>query len=65
MSITHVPEEEENASGVVIGGIEKTWTYSPVLEDLLTKILNELKKIRIHNEMITGNEITEEDINED
>jgi len=65
MSLVHIPEDNEDKTIVTPGGISKQWIYAPALEDMLLRILNELKKIRMHNEVITNENITEEDINED
>lgn len=42
-----------------------TASHELTTEELLLRILNELSIIRMHHEIITGQEIKVEDINED
>ena len=65
MALVHVPVDDENTTVVSPGGIDQSWVYAPALEDYLKRILNELKIMNIHNAMITGQQINQEDIDED
>ena len=64
--IRTVPVQDVLSGAIItIGGQDKMWIFAPNLEDYLQRILNQLRIMNMHNETLTGNHITEEDLDED